>query len=225
MCIHSALPATWTTISPGYWNNPAVWSTGIVPPYASADTFIIHHPVAFEDNIILNAGAFMQIDSTGGLCAHNNITVNTGAAILKFGILEADSMDIPGGTVNCIMPGELILWKYETISNGGSFYSDCTFNVGRWFECLRPWFGYMSVSEYESENNISIFPNPANDDLTIETPRNSLLEISNIESQLIKTFAVSSIKTNIDISALPCGVYIVKVKTEKGVVVKKFVKE
>ena len=32
-------------------------------------------------------------------------------------------------------------------------------------------------------------------------------------------------KTNVDVSALPCGVYVVEVKTEKGVEVKKFVKE
>jgi hypothetical protein len=32
-------------------------------------------------------------------------------------------------------------------------------------------------------------------------------------------------KTNIDVSALPSGVYFVKVKTEKGTAVEKFVKE
>ena len=73
--------------------------------------------------------------------------------------------------------------------------------------------------------NISVYPNPANDNITIETPPPSTIEISNIEGQLIKTLAASGTKTNIDVSALPCGVYVVQVKTEKGVAVRKFVKE
>ena len=77
-----------------------------------------------------------------------------------------------------------------------------------------------------SENiNLTIFPNPATDNITIEAPQQSIIEISNIEGQLIKTLAASSAKTNIDVSTLPCGVYIVQVKSEKGVAVKKFIKE
>ena len=72
---------------------------------------------------------------------------------------------------------------------------------------------------------ISFFPNPTVDNLTIETPPHSTIEISNIEGQLIKTLTASGTKTNVDVSALPCGVYVVQVKTEKGVGVRKFIKE
>jgi len=73
--------------------------------------------------------------------------------------------------------------------------------------------------------NIAIFPNPATNNLTIETPISSTIKISNIQGQLIKTLVTSGNKTNIDVSVFPCGVYIVEVKTEKGVGVKRFVKE
>jgi len=81
------------------------------------------------------------------------------------------------------------------------------------------------INEYYNEFDVFIFPNPANDNLTIETPQKSSIEIINIQGQLIKTLTSSGNKTNIDVSALPCGVYIVEVKTEKGMAVKKFVKE
>jgi len=80
------------------------------------------------------------------------------------------------------------------------------------------------ITDFESEG-ISIYPNPASNILTIETPIQSIIEISNIEGQLIKTFATTTAKTNLVISEFSNGVYTVEVKTEKGVAVKRFVKE
>jgi len=80
------------------------------------------------------------------------------------------------------------------------------------------------------ENGINIFPNPAINKITIENiqqtaPTTANIEISNIEGQLIKTFTTNENKTSIDVSALPSGVYFVKVKNEKCLEVRKFVKE
>jgi hypothetical protein len=80
--------------------------------------------------------------------------------------------------------------------------------------------------------NISVFPNPAANTLTIEFPQaavcsrqEAIIEITNIQGQLIKSFTATENKTSIDVSALPCGVYVVEIKTEKGIEVKKFIKE
>ena len=83
--------------------------------------------------------------------------------------------------------------------------------------------GYASPCIVSS--NISIYPNPANNNLTIETPQTSKIEISTIHGQLIKTLASTGTKTNIDVSEFPSGVYIVEVKTGKRIAIKKFVKE
>lgn len=74
-------------------------------------------------------------------------------------------------------------------------------------------------------NHMNIYPNPTIDNLTIETPQSAVIEITNINGQLIETHATTGNKTNIDVSSFLCGVYIVEVKTEKGIEVKKFVKE
>ena len=73
----------------------------------------------------------------------------------------------------------------------------------------------------QDNSNIGIkllecYPNPAINNITIESPP-AVIEITNIQGQLIKTFATTGNKTNIDISAFPSGVYVVEVKTEKGI--------
>ena len=75
--------------------------------------------------------------------------------------------------------------------------------------------------------NISIYPDPATDKLTIDASQSipKSIEILNIEGQIIKVITGSSNKTNVDISELPSGLYFVKVQTEKGIAVKKFIKE
>ncbi|MFA4853644.1 MAG: DNRLRE domain-containing protein [Bacteroidales bacterium] len=74
-------------------------------------------------------------------------------------------------------------------------------------------------------NSLSVYPNPATNNLIIEAPQKASIEILNLQGQLIKTLAASSNKTSVDVSAFPSGVYFIRVKTEKRVTIKKFVKE
>jgi hypothetical protein len=86
----------------------------------------------------------------------------------------------------------------------------------------------LTTDIFESHSNndfINIFPDPASENITIESPQNATITISNIQGQQIKTQTIAGIKTNIDVSSFPPGVYIVRVKTEKGIAVGKFVKE
>jgi hypothetical protein len=81
------------------------------------------------------------------------------------------------------------------------------------------------IENYIIQNKFRIYPNPVIDNLTIESQQKSTIEISNIQGQLVKTITASEGKTNIDVSSFPCGVYVVQVKNENGVAVKKFIKE
>jgi hypothetical protein len=221
----SAICTTWTTVSEGYWNNPLVWSGGTVPSYTCSDTFLIKHYIAFTNNIELNAGAFIFIDSIGGLCAHRDITVNTGARIIAYGLFEVDSLFIRGGQTNYNIPGAVILWRSAIISNGGSFNSNCSFSVGPWFDCRRPEYDFTGLSENANKNIISIFPNPTSFNLNIEAPQKSEIEILNIEGQIIKSITANENNTTIDISDFARGMYFVYVITENGIAIKKFIKE
>jgi hypothetical protein len=81
------------------------------------------------------------------------------------------------------------------------------------------------ISNYENVNTISIFPNPATNNLTINIHKKSTIEILNIEGQIIKTINNNGAEMVIDLTNFSNGVYILKAKTDKGVTIKKFIKE
>ncbi len=93
----------------------------------------------------------------------------------------------------------------------------------------------IGASEYSSstsvnnlpdmDKDISIHSNPSSSYITIEMRQQAVIEIFNIKGQLIKTIATNCIKSNIDISDLSSGVYVLKARTVNGVGVEKFVKE
>jgi len=75
-------------------------------------------------------------------------------------------------------------------------------------------------------NNLTaIYPNPATSIITIVGLQKSYIEILNIEGQLIKSLKSNEVNTRVDISDYSRGMYFVKVKTEIGIAVKKFIKE
>jgi len=81
------------------------------------------------------------------------------------------------------------------------------------------------IYEQKQNTGITIYPNPATDNLTIETHDKATIEILNIEGEIIKTVKNNGKETAIDLRNLSSGIYIIKAKTERGVAVKKFIKE
>jgi hypothetical protein len=83
----------------------------------------------------------------------------------------------------------------------------------------------VSVEDINNHNLVSIYPNPASDELTIESPATGVLSILNLNGQQLLIQEITGPKTQLDISNLPFGVYLVKLVGEKGVQVGKFVKQ
>jgi len=81
------------------------------------------------------------------------------------------------------------------------------------------------IDELSNPLNILLSPNPATDNITITIPGKAKLEILNINGQIMKTIIPESHVTSIDIEDFSCGVYIVRVITDKEIVTKKFIKE
>jgi uncharacterized delta-60 repeat protein len=73
--------------------------------------------------------------------------------------------------------------------------------------------------------DFTIFPNPANDRIEISNPGKSEIQILNIEGQLLKRLTANENNVSVDISDLSKGLYFVKLISEEGICVKKFIKE
>ena len=83
----------------------------------------------------------------------------------------------------------------------------------------------LDVPEVNATQQISIFPNPAHDVVTVSaTGRIKDMVVSNMVGQIMKaaSYPAMTSKAEIDITALPAGLYFVKVN---GAYVQRFVKE
>jgi len=227
LTFHLAKSTTWVTISSGFWNNPSTWSTGIVPPFNSSDTFRIKHPVAFGNNLVFNSGAFLKIDTTGGLCAHNSITLKSGAKCTMYGLLEIDSLLIPGGQASLLSPGAVTLTCYGILSLGGSLSVTSALMVGPWFSCRSPEFLFAGIDELSKSISLKVYPNPTLNTLHIETQQN---EFENSEIEITNSIGKCVLKTlyseTIDISKLSQGFYNLKIIAQNRLIYySKFIKE
>jgi ligand-binding sensor domain-containing protein len=74
-------------------------------------------------------------------------------------------------------------------------------------------------------SNIVIYPNPATDKLTIESQHKSAIEILNIQGQIIMQQQLQQGKTDIDISGLTKGVYVLRMFSNDNTGVTRIVKE
>ena len=87
-------------------------------------------------------------------------------------------------------------------------------------------FGTTSVSEINTVG-ISVFPNPATDKIKIESPvslDNSAVEIYSISGKLVIKTSLNS-KSEINISNLPNGIYIIKINSKTVNFAKRIIKK
>lgn len=67
----------------------------------------------------------------------------------------------------------------------------------------------QAVNNYES--NFTVYPNPANSNITITNAENQNVTIYNISGQIVKTLVSTSENQNVDVSDLNNGLYFVKI--------------
>ena len=82
------------------------------------------------------------------------------------------------------------------------------------------------IEESNTDKDIfRVYPDPASDNLTVEAPELSTMEILNIQGQKILQQSLQQGKTNIDISLIANGIYILRLSNNSRTDVTKFVKE
>lgn len=93
---------------------------------------------------------------------------------------------------------------------------------------LRIMANALSVNEFLS-SKFSVYPNPANNEITISNAENILLDnasITDINGRIVKKFKLTGIsEEKINISELNNGIYFLKVETSEGSLTKKIIKD
>lgn len=85
---------------------------------------------------------------------------------------------------------------------------------------------YTSIKEKnELSETFKVYPNPTNDYVEVESSQNADIEIINLQGKIIGKHVLSNNKVVIDLSTIPSGVYIIKAKTNNGIVTKKLIKQ
>ena len=81
------------------------------------------------------------------------------------------------------------------------------------------------IENEKIKTNIDIYPNPANDRLNIDIEEKAQVEIINIQGQIVDSKSLTEKTNNLDISNLRSGVYTLRIKTERGIVIRKLIKQ
>jgi hypothetical protein len=137
--------------------------------------------------------------------------------------------------------GDYTVWQYNTTETSAEFtgntgavyrfYCIATDNVGN-REDAKPYEISIdvlptSVQDVLSDSDIKIYPNPATDGIFIESsiPIQSYEIINMTGNKLVSETVSASLKIHINMQDYAAGIYFVKIKMEKGCVVKKVIKE
>ena len=106
------------------------------------------------------------------------------------------------------------LYENETSSVGVSLFTEIEKGTG--------------ITDVEKAQSISVYPNPANDRLYVETltqTQTMTVEIYDVYGRQQKLSAISGQQSVIDLSKLNAGIYFIKINTEEGNIVKQFIKQ
>jgi hypothetical protein len=111
-------------------------------------------------------------------------------------------------------------------SPGYRHTSELIYSIKNGVECGSE--AFLGISEKPvATDSFSLYPVPAKNSITVETPlaKESWLSIHTVNGMEISKQQVSETKTQIDISHLKSGIYMVKLITGKSVMIKRMVKE
>jgi hypothetical protein len=83
----------------------------------------------------------------------------------------------------------------------------------------------LGLDEFSLANSVSIYPNPANESITVLTDGLNMtkIELMNIAGQIISSVDVNNTLVKVDVSTVSSGVYFVKVFSAEGTAVKQLI--
>ena len=221
------------TVVGSYDPNDITCLEGAVVPPSEIGNYL-HYVINFE-----NTGTFPA----------ENVVVKTEIDAAKFDIGSLQLMNsnfavdarITGNKVECIFEniqlpigghGHVLL-KVRTqnslvtgdaVANRGDIYFDYNFPIDTGL--ANTVFQTLSNSVFEIDNSVVIYPNPANNVVTIMADNKiRSIELYDAQGRIILTSLKDALESKLDISSYVKGIYFLKISTEKGAQIQKLLKD
>ncbi len=209
--------------APGFGGDPSCAAV-------DGDTIYYGHEdgKTFSRNASSNGSLLWQSTSLGGHCGVGSPAVTPTMLYLGTGYAGGGPST---QALFCLdkMNGDT-LWSYPTngyitsspaVSNGMVFFT----SHDGYVYAIGTWNTTGIVHNITNNNEIKIFPNPATDNIKIIIYQKATIEISNIQGQTILRKPIPQGKTDIDISGLAKGVYILRLNSDDKTEVARIIKE
>ena len=162
-------------------------------------------PVQTRINSIAPDNKSIWCGTNNGLMQFNNS---------QWTVFDAINSELPSLQVNSLVIGsDGVMWL-------GTNKGLVSFNKNELKTPAKP--------EHKLVSEIELFPNPANDFITLKIPvelQNSTVDILNTQGQTVKTFSVNKNNSRLDVRFLPEGIYLVRFQSDENFVTKRFVKQ
>ena len=221
------------TVVGSYDPNNIICLEGDVVPATEIGKYL-HYAINFE-----NTGTFPA----------ENVVVKTEIDLLKFDIGSLQLMNtnfpvdarIAGNKVEFIFEniqlpigghGHILL-KLKTqntlvtgdaVANRGDIYFDYNFPIDTGL--ANTVFQTLSNSVFEVDSSVAVYPNPANNNVTIKSDNKiKSIELYDVQGRIVLIKLMDESESRVDISNYANGIYFLKVATDKGTAIDKIVKE
>ncbi len=155
--------------------------------------------------IVTGESSLIKTDSTGNSgCRWSNSSIS----LYSFPTLISNTSTI-------IKSGCMVSSPSEPVGSGGTFVITRCFSAG--------------INEIKTIEDISIFPNPASNLITISLPATNIKSCSinlydMLGEKMLPSYSTYSTQTTIDLSSIPQGIYFLEVMMDNEKVVRKVVK-
>jgi hypothetical protein len=182
-----------------------------------------------------NSYFYVYPDST---TLHHYFAVNTATGsgpltyLWNWGDGSTDSVAYPSHVYDTAGYYNICLTVYDT-TGCTSTYCDSTYYIQKsgneviYVDVIPT--GSVGIQENQTEHHFLIYPNPADNSITVENisaiQSGSILTVYDIRGKLLYQQYIAMKKYVIDVSGFAKGVYVVKLKSENGTEIEKFIKD
>ena len=177
-------------------------------------------------NLVANATLTFWVAAQDASYAYEKYGVfisTNGTDINNFAEIYSETMTANGG------PREQGTWKQKTV-NLSAYTGQTVYIAFRHYDCTDAyWLDLddvvisLGTGIANVENNVSVYPNPANTVVNVNANANiNNIEIYSISGQKVGDFTANGTQAAISTDNMSTGLYLMKINTENGVVNQKF---